>query len=167
MSNNKDDDRKFGGFKSLSKLPEISEFTSTRARNFLIGEEYKNFTTADNDRLEDMFDRQKAFMSILEAHDKLPMWPIDLTTKQGQRMIKEVMHELHGELFEATYTLKNRMHRVTDDREFDREHYVEELGDAVAYFMEVCIMSGISSEELYKEYCRKNKIVKERFENGY
>lgn len=119
------------------------------------------------DRLFDMFERQEDFMKLLELNDKLPIWPINLTTKQGQRMIKEIMHEMHGELFEATYTLKNKMHRLTDDREFDRDHYIEELGDAFAYFMEVCIMSGITPYELYAEYCRKNKIVKERFENGY
>jgi len=120
-----------------------------------------------NYKLEGMFKRQVEFMELLEREGKLPPWPINLKTKQGQRMIKEIMHELHGELFEACYTLKNKMHRLTDDQEFDRAHYVEELGDALAYFMEVCIMSGISAEDIYKEYCRKNKIVKERFANGY
>jgi len=118
-------------------------------------------------KLEDMFKRQTEFMELLEREGKLPPWPINLKTKQGQRMVKEIMNELHGELFEAAYTLKNKMHRLTDDQEFDRAHYVEELGDALAYFMEVCIMSGIDHEELYNEYCRKNQIVKERFADGY
>jgi len=114
-----------------------------------------------------MFNRQEEFMELLETADKLPPWPVDLTTKQGQRMIKEIIGELQGELWEASYTLKNKMHRLTDDREFDKAHYKEELGDGLAYFIEVCIMSDISFEEIYEEYCRKNKEVKERFKNGY
>ena len=117
--------------------------------------------------LKDMFKRQVKFMTLLEDGGKLPAWPLDLTTKEGQRTIKEIMGELHGELFEATYLLKNKLHRLTDDRTFDRAEYVEELGDALAYFMEVCIMSGIDAKELYEEYCRKNAIVKERYYNGY
>jgi len=120
-----------------------------------------------DDKLKDIFERQEEFMKLLEIEGKLPPWPIELTTKQGQRMIKEIAHELHGELFEATYTLKNKMHRLTDDRNFDREHYREELGDVLAYFVEICIMSGIDASELYHEYCRKNAIVKERLRNGY
>jgi len=119
------------------------------------------------DKLEEMFKRQLEFMEMLESADKLPPWPVDLTTKSGQRMIKELAHELHSELWEATYTLKNKTHRLTNDTEFNRDHYVEELGDVLAYFMEVCIMSDISYDELYKEYCRKNEVVKKRFKDGY
>jgi len=120
-----------------------------------------------DDKWIDMFSRQEEFMKLLEENDKLSPWPVDLTTKQGQRMVKEIAGECHGELWEATYTLKNKMHRLTDDRTFDRKHYVEELGDTLAYLMEICIMSGISPEEMYEEYCRKNEIVKEKTRNGY
>ena len=49
------------------------------------------------DKLADIFDRQEEFMKLLEEMDRLPPWPIDLTTKQGQRMIKEIVGELQGE----------------------------------------------------------------------
>lgn len=119
------------------------------------------------DKLKDIFARQEEFMELLRQADKMPEWPVDLTTKPGQRLIKETIFNLCEELFEASFTLKNRMHRVTDAREIDYNHYREELGDALAYFIEVCIMSGISPEELYEEYCRKNAIVKERLQKGY
>jgi len=114
-----------------------------------------------------MFERQKYFMEMLEMHDKIVPWPIDLKTKQGQRLAKELIMNITEELFEASFTLKNKQHRLTDDRDFDRDHYVEELGDAFAFFMELCIMSDISSDDLYKEYCRKNAIVQERLRDGY
>lgn len=119
------------------------------------------------DKLEKMFERQIQFMEMLRLHDLIPEWPLDLTSKSGQRLIREMMHSMGEELFEASHTLKNKMHRLTDARLYDREHYREELGDALAYFLEICIMSGFSPEELYQEYCRKNSIVKERLLKGY
>lgn len=119
------------------------------------------------DMLQDAFERQDAFMKILRDNDKFPEYPVDITTKPGQRLVKECMFNLTEELFEASFTLKNRMHRLTDDRSIDFEHYKEELGDAFAFFMEVCILSGIKAEDLYSEYKRKNQIVKERLEKGY
>jgi hypothetical protein len=119
------------------------------------------------DKLEDAFSRQEEFMKILKDYDKLPEYPVDLTSKFGQRLAKEVVFNLSDELHEATATLKNKMHRISDDRSIDFDHYREELGDAFAFFMELCLISGISAEQLYDEYCRKNAIVRKRFESGY
>lgn len=119
------------------------------------------------DRLEEMFERQKQFMAELREHDKLPEWPVDLTSKPGQRLIRETILNLIEELMEASFCLRNKMHRLTDVRVLDREHYVEELGDAFAYFLEVCAFSDISPQELFDEYCKKNTIVKERLQKGY
>lgn len=120
-----------------------------------------------SDRLEDMFQRQSEYMERLKEHDRLPEWPVDLTSKPGQRLIKETIFNMCEELFEASFTLKNRVHRLTDARLLDVEHFREELGDAFAYFMEVLILAGVTPEELYQEYCRKNGIVRERLEKGY
>ena len=119
------------------------------------------------DKLDSAFMLQEQFMRMLVENDKLPEYPVDLTTKPGQRLVKECIFNLAEELFEASFTLKNRMHKLSDDKEFDRAHYVEELGDAFAYFMEACLLSGISSQELFDEYRRKNLIVRQRLEQGY
>lgn len=119
------------------------------------------------DKLHDMFEKQTLFMEELRNHDRLPEWPVDLTTKPGQRIVRETVFNLTDELHEATATLKNKVHRLTDDRSFDFDHYVEELGDSLAYFMEICIISGLSSDDIYKEFVRKNQIVRERLKNGY
>lgn len=122
---------------------------------------------SQKDKLEDVFERQVAFMEELRANDKLPEWPVDLSTKMGQRLIKETIFNAIEELCEASFTLKNRMHKLSDDRAVDMDHFKEELGDAFAYFLEVCILSGISAHELYEEYRRKNGVVFERIRNGY
>jgi hypothetical protein len=119
------------------------------------------------DMLEEVFERQRKFMDELVMNDRLPEYPVDIRTKQGQRLIKETIFNMAEELFEASYTLKNRMHRLTDARDLDIDHYREELGDALAYFVEVCILSGITPIELYGEYCRKNQIVLDRIKEGY
>lgn len=119
------------------------------------------------DSLVDIFRRQKEFMDMLVMADKLPEYPIDITTKHGQRMLKEINGELVGELYEAMYILKNKSHRFTDHTDVDFEHFREELGDALAYFVEICAMAGITPEELYAEYCRKNAFVKKRAKDGY
>ena len=71
------------------------------------------------------------------------------------------------ELAEASFTLKNRMHRISDARVVDIAHFKEELGDALAFFVEICLLANISAEELFEEYKRKNSIVSERLKNGY
>lgn len=120
-----------------------------------------------SDKLDKVFELQTEFMQLLKDHDKMPEWPVDLTTKSGQRLVREITFNLIEELMEASFCLRNKVHKLTDDRNFDRAHYVEELGDAFAYFLEVCIVSGISPSEIFNEYVKKNGIVKERLKNGY
>lgn len=119
------------------------------------------------DKLEDMFFKQKCFMNELVADDKLPEFPVPLQTKFGQRLAKETVFNVIEELCEASFTLRNKIHRSTDDTALDIDHYKEEIGDAFAYFVELCILSGIDAEQLYEEYCKKNKIVFERLKSGY
>lgn len=119
------------------------------------------------DKLEKAFSLQREFMDLLVENDKLPEYPVDLTTKPGQRLIKETVWNMVEELAEASFTLKNRMHKLSDDSQLDFPHYLEELGDAFAFFMEVCLLSGITAEQLYDEFRRKNQTVRERLRNGY
>jgi NTP pyrophosphatase (non-canonical NTP hydrolase) len=120
-----------------------------------------------SDKLELCFTLQRTFMDMLVEHDKLPEYPIDLTTKPGQRLAKECIFNLTEEIFEASFTLKNRQHKLSDDREVDFEHYKEEIGDAFAYLIELCHLSGISAQQLFDEYKRKNAVVRKRLESGY
>ena len=119
------------------------------------------------DRLELIFIKQRELMDMLIAEDKLPEYPVDITSKYGQRQIKELTFAMIEEMTEGTYILKNRSHRFTDHTDVDFEHFREELGDALAYFLEICVFAGISPHELFKEYCRKNAVVKKRVLTGY
>lgn len=119
------------------------------------------------DKLDKAFALQREFMDMLVEHDKFPEYPVDLTSKPGQRFVKECAFNLIEELMEASFTLKNRQHKLSEDNEVDYAHFREELGDAFAYFIEICHLCGISSDDLYEEYARKNQIVRDRLKNGY
>ena len=119
------------------------------------------------DKLDIAFKLQREFMDILVEHDKFPEYPVDLTTKPGQRFVKEQAFNCIAELMEATVVLKNKMHRLSEDTEVDMPHYREEIGDAYAFLMEICIISGMTANDLYDEFVRKNAIVRQRLVEGY
>lgn len=119
------------------------------------------------DKLDKIFALQREFMDMLVEHDKFPEYPVDLTTKPGQRFFKETAFNMIEELMEASFTLKNRMHKLSDDAAVDWPHFREELADAFAYFVELLILAGISPDDIYNEYYRKNHIVRKRLTEGY
>jgi hypothetical protein len=119
------------------------------------------------DKLDIAYALQKEFMDMLVEHDRFPEYPVDLTTKQGQRFFKEIMFNLIAELMEATVILKNKMHRLSDATEIDFPHFIEELGDGFAFFLEGLAAVGITPDMLFREFSRKNGIVRKRIQEGY
>jgi hypothetical protein len=120
------------------------------------------------DKLQEMWEQQKQFMELLRQQRDFPPFPVDPTSKSGQKLLKGITHECMHELFEANQTLKNsKDHRATDVKEFDREHYVEELVDALHYFFEIAILSGITLDELHDSYMKKGETNVNRIKNGY
>jgi predicted house-cleaning noncanonical NTP pyrophosphatase (MazG superfamily) len=121
-----------------------------------------------SDKLDEMWKQQKQFMDLLREKREFPSFPVDTSTKGGQKILKSITHECMHELFEANLLLKNsKDHRATDLRDFDRDSYVEELCDALHYFFEIAILSGVSIEELYQAYMKKGEINFNRVEKGY
>lgn len=107
-------------------------------------------------------------MVLLQERRDFPQFPVDMTTKSGQKLLKGITHECMHELFEANQMLKNsKDHRATDVKDFDHEGYVEELVDALHYFFEIAILSGVSMNELYDSYMKKGQVNIDRIENGY
>lgn len=120
-----------------------------------------------SDKLDRAFVLQREYIDMLVEHDKFPEYPVDLGTKPGQRFIKECTFNCIAELMEATVELKNKAHRLSDATDVDLTHYREEIGDAFAFFLELCIISGMSADDLYEEFRRKNAVVKRRLQEGY
>jgi hypothetical protein len=131
------------------------------------GAELVEVLPGECDTMKDAFRRQTELMKALIAGDKLPEYPIDITSKYGQKLIKELIWAMVEEMAEASFILKNRSHRFTDHTDVDFAHFKEELADAFSYFIEICIYAGINHDELFSEYCRKNHVVKQRVIDGY
>jgi|LauGreDrversion4_2_1035121.scaffolds.fasta_scaffold22795_8 hypothetical protein len=120
------------------------------------------------DKLETMWNQQRDFMNLLKEKRGFTSFPVDTETKEGQKLLKNITHECMHELFESNQILKNsKDHRATHVGGFDRDSYVEELCDALHYFFEIAILSGVSIDELYSMYIKKGKINVERIEKGY
>ena len=121
-----------------------------------------------SDKLKEMWDQQSSFMKLLQQKRNFPEFPVDPTSKSGQKFLKGITHECMHELFEANQALKNsKDHRETDVNDFDREHYLEELVDALHYFFEIAILSGITVDDLHEAYMKKGHVNIQRIENGY
>lgn len=119
------------------------------------------------DRLKEMFAQQESFMRLLQETRGFPDFPVDLASKAGQKLLKNISYECADELHEARQHLKNKDHRATLINQIDRQEYVEELVDALHYFFEIVLASGISEDELFEAYIEKGRINEERIKNGY
>ena len=123
---------------------------------------------ADAIDMKVLWDQQVRFMHLLQEKRGFPKFPTDITSKAGQKFLKDITHHMMDELFEAGQHLKNaKSHRATLIPEIDREAYKEELVDALHLYFELVIASGITLEELCEAYLKKGCINEERIENGY
>ena len=121
-----------------------------------------------NDKLQSMWDQQREFMQLLCKKRNFPKFPVDMTTKEGQKFLKSITHDCQDELAEANQVLRNsKNHRETNVSDFDREHYVEEICDAMHYMLEIVIASGISIDEFYEAYMSKGAVNVKRINEGY
>lgn len=120
------------------------------------------------DKLANMLEQQRDFMLLLQKKRNFPEFPVDTSTKDGQKFLKGISYECMHELFEAINLLKNRKeHRASDIKEFDKSAYVEELADVLHYLFEIVIASGISIDELYDAYMQKGEVNVKRINEGY
>lgn len=121
-----------------------------------------------SDMLVTMYEQQREFNGLLRDHRNQPDFPLDLSLKESQKLLKDIASECMHELFEANHHLKNsKTHRATDLPDFDRESYKEELCDALHYFFGILVYSGITADEIFDAYMRKGKINFQRITSGY
>ena len=124
----------------------------------------------NNDNLKEMFRLRETFMSLLEDRKpgSYPQWPLDISTKKSQQVLRDTALKGVEEMFEAIQHLKNwKPHRSTDVPEFDREEFLEEVVDAFNYFLSVLVLVGVSENEFFNAYCSKDKKIRKRVESGY
>lgn len=93
-------------------------------------------------------------------------YPIDINTREGQRLIKDMMWRVVEELGEAANCLKNKPWKQSQ-LETDEEHFMEELSDAIHFFVELFIICGYTADDFFNIYCRKFEVNKFRIRSKY
>jgi len=123
-----------------------------------------------SDKLENMFSLREDFMKAMqETHpDIYPSWPVDVSKKRNQQVLRDTALKGVEEMFEALQHLKNwKPHKKTETSDFDRAEFLEEVVDAFNYFLSLLVLTGVSAEELYDAYAKKDKIIHDRLRNNY
>ena len=96
-------------------------------------------------------------------------WPINISEKSSQTILRETALKGVEEMFEALQHLKNwKPHRQTEIKEeLDREDFLEEVVDALNYFFAMLIVTGFNEKELFDAYIKKDGKIRERLKEGY
>lgn len=126
--------------------------------------------TKKTDRLNEIFLKREAFMHLIKEKykDAYPSWPVDISDKSSQVLLRETALKGVEEMFEALGHLKNwKPHRETEVPEINREEFLEEIVDAFNYFYSLIILMGVDVEEFYNAFNKKDDIIKNRLIKGY
>lgn len=122
------------------------------------------------DKLEEMFELREEFMRLLcqRFEGYYPEWPLDVTKKESQILLRDVTLKGVEEMFEALQELKNaKSHRQTEVPHLDREAFLEEIVDAMKYFFTTLKLVGVTPEELHAAYVKKHMKICDRLRDGY
>lgn len=95
-----------------------------------------------------------------------PPFPVDINDRYGQHLIKEFTYRVVEELSEATNCLKNKPWAQTE-HVTDELHFLEELSDALHFFLELFVILGLTAEDVVKIYFAKTKVNQFRRETNY
>lgn len=119
------------------------------------------------DKFEKLFDMQRELMTLLEERRDFPKSPVNLSTKAGQRAVRDAICDQIIENVEAIQELQgSKRHRISGC-DYDRDKLLEEQADVLHYFLEVCILEGFSFQEIYDAYLVKNEKNQLRIIGGY
>lgn len=125
----------------------------------------------DECKLGKMFALRKTFIDEIETAipGTYPEYPMDMSKKESQQVCRDLTLKGVEEMFEALQHLKNwKPHRKsTVEHEINKDEFLEEVVDAYNYFFSMLIVAGFNEEELYEAFIKKDKIIRQRLNNGY
>lgn len=126
-----------------------------------------------DDRLAALFVSQRSLMEKyhdIEGRNGSAVVPLELEGNLDSRKVQARLHELYGylmrELSEAMAELKNKPWKRTEELTIGA-NFVEEVGDALHFFVEFCLTAGIGPDELFRVYQRTQQKNEERQASGY
>lgn len=126
----------------------------------------------NNCKLKEMFDLRKSFIKRMQK-ERSGSYPIpvpleNLSDKKSQQVCRDLALRGVEEMFEALQHLKNwKPHKLTEDKEFNKEEFLEEIVDAFNYFMALLIVVDVDEEKLFEAYVKKDQKIRKRLDEGY
>lgn len=130
-----------------------------------------NKDTEVKDMLIAIFNKQKALEEKYNAIEKkngalVPDLPLNLHTFEGQTRMRDLIHRITAEIYEADNCLRNKAWKTTHIAT-DTEHFWEEMIDGLHFYVQMFIEGGLTAEDVYNLYCRKNDVNKFRIRSNY
>jgi hypothetical protein len=116
---------------------------------------------AEGDMLIEIFDAQR---ELMEKYGTSPA--TDLNDPKNQKLIREFSGYVVEELMEAMNCLRNKPWVKTQTKT-DEDHYYEELADAVHFFVELLVISGLDAVDVHELYFKKNSVNHFRIKTKY
>ena len=126
----------------------------------------------NNCKLKKMFDLRKSFIERMQK-ERSGSYPIpvplkDLSNKASQQVCRDLALRGVEEMFEALQHLKNwKPHKLTEEKEFNKEEFLEEIVDAFNYFFALLVIVDCDENKLFEAYKRKDEIIRKRLDDGY
>jgi hypothetical protein len=135
--------------------------------------DFKDVVLPEGDLLKLIFEKQKQladkYHSIEEknaGHIIPKIDEVDINSYMGQVRLKDFAWRITEEVAEAMLTLKLRPWKQTPQLT-DIDHYVEELIDALHFFVELLMLSGLNAEQVAKLYLMKEQVNEFRIRSKY
>ena len=116
--------------------------------------DYKSDEFNKDTWLNEVYEKQLNVAKKYKDIERLPGWPLSIDAKSSQVVFKDFLYRISEELSESYETVVDPATKVFDDNGLEL-HAVEELADALHFYLELLIYVGIGPERLnnwYKDY---------------
>mgnify|MGYP003152002322 CR=1 FL=1 len=141
--------------------------TEEIAYDLMVQEHYDEIENKKNDKLFLIFKHQKELQEKLGIYDK-----IGKDDKLKQQYINQMILALHEE---ATEIMRETCYKNPEympfgwkkGQKFNNENFKDEIIDIIHFVMNLCIISGMDSDEIYNRYIGKQQKNIERQRDGY
>lgn len=122
--------------------------------------EKKNTSITPSDMFHDLFDRQKS-LSLTFGDDFAKM-----SLEQKEEYTKDKVLALLDETHEVLREINWKSWKKTK-KEIDQAKLLEELSDALHFYINLCLVWGFSAEDVYEAYIKKDKENYKRIKRSY
>ena len=111
---------------------------------------------------EELFTIQKELQIFLKSG----VYDPNLQIEEKEKITKDTITHLFGEVFEVLNTINWKMHKKTR-KEINKKDILEETIDVFKFLMNIWIIWGFEPEDIYKAFREKTDINYERARAKY